>query len=191
MIGCLLEITGNGGGNAVTRLAETFGVQTELLVAQIVNFCLVTYLLYRFAVKPTLKTVEARQKKIEEGLRFAEEMKAKQASAERERLEVLKKAQADAQALLASTKAEGERYLAEQKKAAEEKVLQLTEQARHAMEGERSAMLKEAKAEIATLTVETTERLLSGILTDDMRAKLNEQAAALLAQSKDKHGTQA
>ena len=191
MIGCLLEITGNGGGNAVTRLAETFGVQTELLVAQIINFCLVTYLLYRFAVKPTLKTVEERQKKIEEGLRFAEEMKAKQASAERERMEVLKKAQADAQALLASTKAEGERYLTEQKKAAEEKVLQLTEQARHAMEGERSTMLKEAKAEIATLTVATTERLLSGILTDDMRAKLNEQAATLLAQSKDKHGAQA
>ena len=191
MIGCLLEITGNGGGNAVTRLAETFGVQTELLVAQIVNFCLVTYLLYRFAVKPTLKTVEARQKKIEEGLRFAEEMKAKQASAERERLEVLKKAQADAQALLANTKAEGERYLAEQKKAAEEKVLQLTEQARHAMEGERQVMLQEAKGEIVTLTVATTERLLSGILTDDMRAKLNEQAAALLAQSKDEHGTQA
>lgn len=191
MIGCLLEITGNGGGNAVTRLAETFGVQTELLVAQIINFCLVTYLLYRFAVKPTLKTVEARQKKIEEGLRFAEEIKTKQASAERERLEVLKKAQADAQTLLANTKAEGERYLAEQRKAAEAKVSQLTEQARHATEGERSTMLKEAKGEIVTLTVATTERLLSGILTDDMRAKLNEQAAALLAQSKDKHGTQA
>ena len=191
MIGCLLEISGNNGGNAVTRLAETFGVQTELLVAQIINFCLVTYLLYRFAVKPTLKTVEARQKKIEEGLRFAEEMEAKQASAERERLEVLKKAQADAQALLASTKAEGERYLAEQKKAAEEKVSQLTEQARHAMEGERSAMLKEAKGEIVGLTVATTERLLSGILTDEMRAKLNEQAATLLAQTKEKHGTQA
>lgn len=191
MIGCLLEITGNGGGNAVTRLAEGFGVQTELLIAQIVNFCLVTYLLYRFAVKPTLKTVEARQKKIEESLRFAEEIKAKQASAERERLEVLKKAQADAQALLANTKAEGEHYLAEQKKAAEEKVLQLTEQARHAMEGERQVMLQEAKGEIVTLTVATTERLLSSILTDEMRAKLNEQAAALLAQSKDKHGTQA
>ena len=191
MIGCLLEISGNNSGGAVTRLAEGFGVQTELLIAQIVNFCLVTYLLYRFAVKPTLKTVEARQKKIEEGLRFAEEMKAKQASAERERVEVLKKAQADAQALLANTKTEGERYLAEQRKIAEAKVSQLTEQARHAMEGERSAMLKEAKGEIVTLTVETTERLLSGILTDEMRAKLNEQAAALLAQSKDEHGTQA
>ena len=189
MIGCLLEISGSDGGNAVTRLAEAFGVQTELLIAQIVNFCLVTYLLYRFAVKPTLRTVEARQKKIEEGLRFAEEMKAKQASSERERVEVLKKAQADAQALLASTKAEGERYLAEQREAAEAKVLQLTEQARHAMEGERSVMLKEAKAEIITLTVATTERLLSGILTDEMRTKLNEQAAALLA--KDEHGTQA
>lgn len=191
MIGCLLEIAGDNGGNAVTRLAETFGVQTELLVAQIVNFCLVTYLLYRFAVKPTLKTVEERQKKIEEGLRFAEEMKSKQAAAEQERLEVIKKAQADAQALLANTRAEGERYLAEQKKVAEEKVLQLTEQARHAMEGEHRTMLKEAKAEIATLTVATTERLLGNILTNDMRTKLSEQAATLLAQSKDEHGTQA
>ena len=191
MIGCLLEITGNGGSNAVTHLAETFGVQTELLVAQIINFCLVTYLLYRFAVKPTLKTVEARQKKIEEGLRFAEEMKAKQASAERERLEAVKKVQADAQALLANTKAEGERYLAEQRKAAEEKVSQLTEQARHAMEGERSAIMKEARGEIVGLTVAITERLLSDILTDDMRVKLNEQAAALLAQTKDENGTQA
>ena len=191
MIGCLLEISGNNSGSAVARLAEGFGVQTELLIAQIVNFCLVTYLLYRFAVKPTLKTVEERQKKIEEGLRFAEEMKAKQASAERERLEVLKKAQADAQALLANTKAEGERCLAEQRKAAEEKVSQLTKQARHAMEGERSAMMKEAKTEIATLTVATTERLLSDILTDEMRAKLNERATVLLAKAKDEHGTQA
>ena len=190
MIGCLLEIAGGSAGSAVTRLTETFGVQSELLVAQIINFCLVTYLLYRFAVKPTLKTVEERQKRIEEGLRYAEDIKNQRSIAEKERLQLLKQAQEDAQALLTKTRAEGERYLQEQKKAAEEKVAQITEQSRHATENEHRRMLKEAKAEIAALTVATTERLLNDILTDEMRAKLNERAVALLAQARNDNGTQ-
>jgi len=45
------------GSNPVTRIMDTFGVQGDLLVAQIINFCLVSYVLYRFAIKPVLKTV--------------------------------------------------------------------------------------------------------------------------------------
>ena len=190
MIGCLLEIAGNGDGGAVTHLAEKFGVQSELLVAQILNFCLVTYLLYRFAVKPVLKTVEERQKRIEEGLRFAEEIKDRRASAEQERSEIIRNAQAQAQALLAQTKSEGEHYLQEQRRLAEENVSRITEQSRHAMETERRTMLKEVQTEVVSLTVATTERLLGEILTDDMRAKLNERAATVLAQTKDEHGAQ-
>ena len=73
------------GETAVTRLMGTFGVQSELLIAQILNFCLVAYLLYRFAIKPTLKTVEERQKKIADGLQYAESMKQQLAAAENKR----------------------------------------------------------------------------------------------------------
>lgn len=176
------------GENAVTRLMGTFGVQSELLIAQILNFCLVTYLLYRFAIKPTLKTVEERQKKIAEGLQYAESMKQQLASAENERLQILKQAQEEAQALLAKTKLEGEQYWQAQKKVADEKVEQIVSQARNAMEVEHRNLLNETKAEVSTVVVETTERLLQKVLTDDLRAKLNQQAISLLS---NEHGTKA
>ena len=174
------------GSNPVTRIMDTFGVQGDLLVAQIINFCLVSYVLYRFAIKPVLKTVEERQKKISEGLQYAEEMKAQLASAEKERLNLLKKAQEDAQTLFAKTKQESEQYLQEQKKSAEQKVEQMLGQAKDAIEVERRNMISEARTEVATLVVATTERLLKDVLTDEMRAKLNSQAVtALKSEPKD------
>lgn len=172
--------TADPSGNTVTRIMDTFGVQSELLIAQIVNFCIVTYVLYRFAIKPVLKTVEERQKKISEGLQYAEEMKAQLASAEKERLALLKKAQEDAQSLFSKTKQESERYLQEQKQAAEQKVEQMFSQARSSMEVEHRNMLAEARTEISTLVVATTERLLKNVLTEDMRSQLNKQAESAL-----------
>ncbi len=174
------------GETAVTRLMGTFGVQSELLIAQILNFCLVAYLLYRFAIKPTLKTVEERQKKIADGLQYAESMKQQLAAAEKQRLQILKQAQEEAQALLAKATSEGEQYWQVQKKAADEKVEQIVSQARNAMEVEHRNLLNETKAEVSTLVMETTERLLQKVLTDDLRAKLNQQAVSLLS---NKHGT--
>lgn len=172
--------TADPSGNTVTRIMDTFGVQSELLIAQIVNFCIVTYVLYRFAIKPVLKTVEERQKKISEGLQYAEEMKAQLASAEKERLALLKKAQEDAQSLFSKTKQESERYLQEQKQAAEQKVEQMFAQAHSSMEVEHRNMLAEARTEISTLVVATTERLLKNVLTEEMRAQLNKQAESAL-----------
>ncbi len=172
--------TATQGSNPVTRIMDTFGVQGDLLVAQIINFCLVSYVLYRFAIKPVLKTVEERQKKISEGLQYAEEMKAQLASAEKERLNLLKKAQEDSQTLFAKTKQESELYLQEQKKSAEQKGEQMLGQAKDAIEVERRNMISEARTEVATLVVATTERLLKDVLTDEMRAKLNSQAVTAL-----------
>ena len=176
--------------NAVVRLADSFGIQTELLVAQMINFCLVSYLLYRFAIKPVLKTIEERKSKIAEGLKYTEDMKTQLASAEQERLNTLAKAQKEAQALLAKTKADCELYTREQTKATEVKMARLLEQSQNALVTERAQLLSEVRHETASLAVAATEKLLSSILTDDMRQKLNQKAATLLAE-KEEHGTQA
>lgn len=177
----IFATTTSESSNAVTRLMDNFGVQGDLLVAQVVNFCLVSYVLYRFAIKPVLKTVEERQKKISEGLQYAEEMKVQLAAAEQERLDLLKKAQEDAQSLFAKTKRESETYLQEQKHIAEQKVEQMLTQAQGTIESERRKMLAEAKTEVAGLVVATTERVLKDVLTDEVRTQLNKKASEVLA----------
>ena len=182
----LFFATTSESSNAVTRLMDNFGVQGDLLVAQVINFCLVSYVLYRFAIKPVLKTVEERQKKISEGLQYAEEMKAQLAATEQERLDLLKKAQEDAQSLFAKTKRESETYLQEQKHIAEQKVDQMLMQAQNTIESERRKMLAEAKIEVADLVIATTERVLKDMLTDDVRNQFNQKASEILA-SKGTH----
>ena len=101
--------------------------------------------------------------------------------AEQERLDLLKKAQEDAQSLFAKTKRESETYLQEQKHIAEQKVEQMLTQAQGTIESERRKMLAEAKTEVAGLVVATTERVLKDVLTDEVRTQLNKKASEVLA----------
>src|SRR5436305_638109 len=83
-------------GNAVTKITQQFGVNWPNLVAQILSFSIVAFVLWRFAFKPVLATLDERQRKIEAGLKYAEEMQAKLAAAQEESAAILKKANADA-----------------------------------------------------------------------------------------------
>ena len=60
----------------LTMIVDKFGVSWPTLIAQMVNFCLVAVVLYKFAVKPIAATLDERRQKIADGLQYAEEMKA-------------------------------------------------------------------------------------------------------------------
>ena len=62
----LLAAAENGG--QIQQIAQTFGVDWPHLAAQIVSFCIVCFLLQRFAYKPVLKMLEDRRRQIEEGI---------------------------------------------------------------------------------------------------------------------------
>ena len=84
------------GGSGVERIATTFGVDWPHLLAQIVSFCIVCFILYRFAYRPVLKMLDVRRQQIAQGLANAEQIKAELAKTEAQRQEVM--AQANAQA---------------------------------------------------------------------------------------------
>ncbi len=52
------------------------------MLAQLINFIVLVFLLAKFAYKPILKALDARRKKIEEGVMFSEKAKAELASIE-------------------------------------------------------------------------------------------------------------
>ena len=58
----------SGGVTDILReTAETFGWNWKLFLSQVISFCIVAYLLQRFAYKPILAVLEERRRKIEEG----------------------------------------------------------------------------------------------------------------------------
>ena len=95
---------------AESSLAGQFGIEWKLIVAQAVNFIVVAFLLWRFAFKPVMATLDERQRKIAEGLQFAEESKTQLAETEKRQAEVLREANVKAQEILHEARENASRF---------------------------------------------------------------------------------
>src|SRR5215470_11988286 len=83
-------------GGQIEEIARTFGVDWPHLIAQMISFSIVCFLLYRFAYKPVLEMLESRRQLIAQSQANAQKVKAELTRTETERQEVM--AQANAQA---------------------------------------------------------------------------------------------
>ena len=163
-------------------ITDKFGVKLPTLIAQMINFCLVALVLYKFAVKPIVATLDERQQKIADGLQYAEEMKAQLAAAERERAEKIKTAAVDAQKILTESR-EQSKEMIEQK--TQEAAAQAEAIIRKASEATQSSNARRCSAdvrqEVARLVVATSSKVLSRDLSDAEKQTFSDSAAKELA----------
>lgn len=142
------------------ELIKTFHIETNLLLAQFVNFAIVLFVLWKFAYKPILKTLNDRTKKIEKGVKDAENASKKLSEMTEKEKEILTSAKKEAQEII--KKSEGEA-----KKNAESIILTAKEQnekmiadAKKMIEQEKEKMFSEVKSEIAGLVMAATEKVI-------------------------------
>src|SRR5260370_17271496 len=97
-----LIIAASSGGitDILRETAETFGWNWKLFLSQVISFCIVAFLLQRFAYKPILAILEERRRKIEEGQVNAEKIKKELAEAEKRYQEIVAKCNSDAQKII-------------------------------------------------------------------------------------------
>jgi F-type H+-transporting ATPase subunit b len=164
----------------VENLKETFGhfgVEWKYVLIQLVSFLIVLSVLYRFGIKPVIAAMDERQKKISEGLTYAEEMKAQLALTLQKTEVAQREAQLKAQAIVAETQKTAKEFSDKQQKEAIEQAAALIAKAQQAIELEKKKMLAEARTEIARLVVATTQRVLAKELSDAERSRYNDAAA--------------
>ena len=156
---------------------EHFGVEPKLILFQLISFLIVLVVLYKFGIKPVTATMEERNRKIESGIKHAEEMQAKLAATQQETAAALKKAQIEASRIVEEARKTAKDYLDKQTQEASGRAAELLTKAQQAIELEHKKMLSDARTEIARLVVVTTVRVLAKRLTDSDRASYNEAAA--------------
>ena len=165
----------------LTMITDKFGVKLPTLIAQMVNFCLVALVLYKFAVKPIVATLDERQQKIADGLQYAEEMKAQLAAAERERAEKIKTAAVDAQKILTESREQSKEMIEQKTQEAAAQAEAIIRKASEAAELERQKMLADVRQEVARLVVATSSKVLSRDLSDAEKQTFSDSAAKELA----------
>jgi F-type H+-transporting ATPase subunit b len=163
--------------NQIKEIADTFGVDWPHLIAQIISFIIVCVLLYFFAYKRVLATLEARRLRITEGLANAERTKAELDHTEAQRAEVLAQANAQAVKLIEAARAAAARIRENETQKAIAYAEQIIAQAREATKVEHAHMLAELKREVGRLVVKTTATITGKILTAQDQQYLAAEAA--------------
>lgn len=164
-------------------IANKFGLQPQIILAQAVNFLLVAYVLWRFAIKPVVATVDERQARIAEGLQNAEEMKLRLEEAETEKENTLREASVEAQRIVKEAqeqaKTKVDRSVDEARRAADD----ILRRAEESIEADRKKMVEETRSEIARLVVLTSSRVLDRELSADERERFTESAGEALSRN--------
>lgn len=157
-------------------LISTFHIDWHLIVAQAINFLIVLLVLYFFALKPLKKMMEERGATIEGGLDNAKRQE-----------ELLANAQSEYEAMIAKANSEAATKMKEVKKDADAKTAQMMEKAQAdvaatiaagkvQLEAEKAKMMEEAKKELTALVVSATEKVLGGVVTEKIDAKIVEES---------------
>jgi F-type H+-transporting ATPase subunit b len=163
--------------SGLTKITQDFGISLPFILAQALSFSVVAFVLWKFAFKPVLATLDERQRKIASGLEFADEMKAKLAEANQQAAAQLKTAQVEANKIVEEARKVAKELAEREAAVATERANALVSKAQQAIELEHKKMLADAQKEIARLVVATTERVLAKKLSDADRASYNEAAA--------------
>jgi F-type H+-transporting ATPase subunit b len=169
------------GGGQLEQIARMFGVDWQHLIAQIISFGIVCFVLYRFAYRPVLATLEKRRQQIAEGLSNAEHIKAELARTEAQRQEKMAEVNAQASKMIEEARAAAKRVQEQETQKAIAAAEQILVKARETSERDHDRMLAELKRELGRLVVQTAATVTGKILTPDDQRRLAEEAAKQLA----------
>jgi F-type H+-transporting ATPase subunit b len=160
---------------------QTLGIQWPKLIAQMVNFGIVLFVLWRFAYKPVLVMLQMRRQKVTESIQNAEKIKVQLTQTEEERKKIVLEAGAQAGKIIEEARAAAERELAKRTQEAIAAANQILAKAREASEAELVRMKGELRKEIGRLVVETSTRVTGKILTAEDQQRLAEETNKQLA----------
>jgi F-type H+-transporting ATPase subunit b len=155
---------------------NTLGIQWPKLIAQLINFAIVMFILWKWAYKPVLKMLELRRDKVAEAVTNADKIKAELAATEAKRQEVLAQANDQANKLIQEAREAAAKVQAQETQRAAATAEQIVTKAREASIQDHARMLVELKREVGRLVVQTTAAVTGKVLTPEDQRRLVEEA---------------
>ncbi len=143
------------------EILAKLGIDWKLLIAQAVNFLILLWVLKRYAYKPILKALEARTQKIEQGLKDAEASQTKLQGVIEEEKKILSAAREEARSILVEAESNAKKRDAMMLDETKQKIDRMIAEADTHLAENQAKLLREAKAELASVVLLATERVLA------------------------------
>jgi F-type H+-transporting ATPase subunit b len=151
------------------------GIDWRMLIAQLISFSIVFFVLWRFAYRPIFTMLELRREKIAQGLANAEKIKTQLAKTETDRQKILADAGDQANRLIDEAREAAAHVREVEIQKAIAAAEQIIAKAREAAAQDHARMLGELKREVGRLVVQTTTTVTGKILTPEDQRRLAEE----------------
>jgi F-type H+-transporting ATPase subunit b len=134
-------------------------------------FVILLFILTKFAWKPILGMVNAREEKITEALELAEKTKAEMKALASQNEQLLQEARAERDAMIKDAKATATKMVEDAKGTAKTEAEKVMTSAREAINAEKVAAIAELKSQMASFSIEIAEKIVRGELASDSKQK--------------------
>lgn len=142
------------------ELLKALGLDVRILIAQLVNFAILVFVLWKWGYKPLLKLMSDRRSKIEKGIEEARLAHEKLEKAEKDSDEILRQAKKKAADIINDIKKRAEEKKKEIVVSAQEEVAQVINSEKEKLQQEKIEISKELKNEMVDLIILATSKLL-------------------------------
>ena len=142
------------------ELINALGLNVKILLAQLVNFAILLFVIYKYAYGPIMKVLDERQEKIEKGISDAVTAGARLTEITEKEKEVLATARKQAQEIVSKAELIAMKNKEELIIAAKEQSQKILADAEKKIEMEKNKMMQEVKGQIAELVVTATGKVI-------------------------------
>ena len=172
--------------------SDNFLLPNATFIAEVIAFLLILGIIWRYIFPYINGTLQKRQELIATQVKEAEEARTKLAEAQAAYQDALKEARAEAAQIRENARAEAQRTIEELRTQAQEEAARIVARGEEQLASQRSAIVRDLRAEIGTLAVELSEKILEQRLADDaqVRETVDTFIAGLEAQDRAAAGSQ-
>jgi F-type H+-transporting ATPase subunit b len=154
---------------------EALGISGLALLAQIVNFLLILFLLNKLAVGPITRIVAERRARAEQAVRDAEEARKARESAEQERIEALNEARREANDIINRAQKVAQDTRDADIAATREELERMRQRAAGDIDAEKQRAIADLRAEVADLALAAAGKVVGESMTDARQRRLVEE----------------
>ncbi len=162
------------------NLSKTFHINGPYFTAQLINFLLVLFVLWKFAFGPIQEMLEQRKQRIADGEAKLADIEQQLAESEKTTAEAIAKANEDAQRLIEEAQQNADKLTEREAQRATASAQGILAKAEEAATAERNAMKAELKAEFGKLLTSATTQVTGKVLSDDDQRRINEESMTSL-----------
>ena len=148
------------------------GINLKIFIAQLINFLVVLFVLWKWVYQPIVKLLDERSARIEKSMQQAKEIESRFESTRIEQEALLTQAKTESSAILERARLEAETQKEKLTTKAKEEVQKVIIQGKEQLRLEKVAMIREAKKEIIEIAIAAVQKILEESVDEKKSQKL-------------------